>query len=81
MEQTVVKPEPICVGCNKLARNMNQLDFFIASSVHEVVTPEQRADYIRQEEGTYNTTNGHFLCDPCYITAGAPSSTWGWTAP
>jgi hypothetical protein len=39
------------------------------------------ADYVWQEEGTLNTSNGHFLCDECYIKAGQPSSPSGWVCP
>jgi hypothetical protein len=28
---------------------------------------------VREEEGTYNPANGHFLCTHCYIAAGMPS--------
>lgn len=40
-----------------------------------------RAEYVRAEEGTYNPTNGHFLCDRCYIEAGMPSAPGGWRCP
>lgn len=37
--------------------------------------------YVRTEEGTYNPANGHFVCTPCYIEIGMPSSPTGWIAP
>jgi hypothetical protein len=37
--------------------------------------------YVRNEEGTYNQDNGHFLCTDCYIKAGMPSSSLGWVCP
>lgn len=45
------------------------------------VTP---AEWVIQEEGTYNRENGHFACDSCYINIGQPSrpmSEGGWVAP
>jgi len=29
-------------------------------------------DYVKREEGTFNTENGHFWCTACYIKAGMP---------
>jgi hypothetical protein len=56
---------------------MNELDQFIngegESDTMRPATAEEREDYIREEEGTYNATNGHFLCDTCYLNAGMPS--------
>jgi hypothetical protein len=42
------------------------------------MTPD---DFVREEEGTFNRSNGHFLCTDCYIAAGMPSSPEGWVAP
>lgn len=42
---------------------------------------ESPADYVAREEGTFNRENGHFVCTPCYITMGSPSSPKGWMAP
>jgi hypothetical protein len=44
----------------------------------ESMTPEQ---VVREQEGTFNPRNGHFLCTDCYIKAGMPSSPVGWHAP
>lgn len=46
---------------------MEEIDSYIEPGYHK-----DREDYIRQEEGTYNPENGHFLCDSCYIGAGMP---------
>jgi len=70
-----VKPEPLCVGCNKKA---GELEEYIEIAKEEGMTPE---DYVREEEGTYNRLNGHFLCTPCYCKAGMPSGPRGWVAP
>ena len=66
---------PLCTGCNKTP---SQIDEFIEIAKEEGITPD---DYVRNEEGTYNRTNGHFLCTDCYIKAGMPSSPRGWVAP
>lgn len=67
--------EPICTGCG-----------LTPASIHEYkeqaeicdMTPDQ---FVREEEGTYNSKNGHFLCTNCYLNAGMPSSPRGWVAP
>lgn len=66
---------PVCTGCNKTP---NQIDEYVDAGMEEFMTPNQ---YVREEEGTYNKTNGHFLCTSCYIDAGCPSSNTGWVAP
>jgi prepilin-type N-terminal cleavage/methylation domain-containing protein len=40
-------------------------------------------DAVKEEEGTYNHENGHFLCTDCYIAAGMPSKPYPqkWVAP
>lgn len=69
------KPEPICTGCNK---RPDEIEEYVEAVEGSHLTP---ADYVRIEEGTYNRANGHFLCTPCYIDAGMPSSPTGWVAP
>jgi hypothetical protein len=66
---------PVCIGCGK---HPDQLDEYVEAARDFEITPDQ---YVRQEEGTYNRENGHFLCTPCYVDAGQPSSPRGWTAP
>lgn len=66
---------PLCTGCNK---HPDQITEYIAAAFDEECTPDE---YVRNEEGTYNTKNGHFLCTACYIEAGQPSSPNGWVAP
>lgn len=68
----------ICTGCNKTA---DELEEYIESAKDAGMTVEQ---YVREEEGTYNPQNGHFLCTDCYIKAGMPSNHYpqkGWIAP
>lgn len=55
---------------------MEHLTYYVDHEVGE--TP---AEYIRENEGTYNRTNGHFLCDECYIAAGMPTISGGWICP
>jgi hypothetical protein len=66
---------PLCIGCGKLARELSE---YIDMAEEEGMSPE---DYVASEEGTYNPENGHFLCTPCYVKAGMPSSPRGWRAP
>jgi hypothetical protein len=69
---------PICTGCNKTA---DEIPEYIEAAADAEMTVEQ---YVREEEGTYNPSNGHFLCTSCYINAGMPASKPGqpgWIAP
>lgn len=66
---------PTCTGCGQ---SPDQISEYIDAAHDEGVTPD---DYVRTDEGTYNPTNGHFLCTDCYIAAGMPSAPKGWKAP
>jgi hypothetical protein len=68
---------PICTGCNKSA---DELEEYIEGAKEAGITIEQ---YVREEEGTYNPKNGHFLCTDCYVDAGMPSRPYPeqWIAP
>lgn len=68
-------PTPFCTGCNLPVAKIEE--YIEAAKDHEM----EVNDYIREEEGTYNRLNGHFLCTECYINAGMPSSGRGWVAP
>lgn len=70
--------EPFDPMCGRYAKDMEELDWFIREDDDRIVSPEERETYIIKEEGTYNPSNGHFLCDACYIKAGMPSSPYGW---
>jgi hypothetical protein len=79
-------PTPYDPMCEHFARDMEYLDTYIEAE--ELADPEAaltqgelREEYVRQNEGTYNPENGHFLCDACYIRAGTPSSPTGWKCP
>jgi hypothetical protein len=69
--------KPICTGCNKTP---DEIQEYIECAEDEEMTPD---DYVRSEEGTYNPSNGHFLCTDCYIEAGMPSKPYPdkWIAP
>jgi hypothetical protein len=70
--------KPFCTGCNTPG---DQIEEYIEGA-KEAEMPVD--DYIREEEGTYNPANGHFLCTSCYIDAGMPSAPVGqpgWIAP
>ena len=68
-------PPPLCTGCN---RHPAQMEEYVSAAEAERMTPD---DYVTKEEGTFNYSNGHFLCTSCYIAAGEPSSPGGWQAP
>jgi hypothetical protein len=68
------EPEPMCAGCG---RHPDDISEYSPEATGEDLTP---VAYVRQEEGTYNRHNGHFLCTACYIKAGQPSAPGGWTA-
>lgn len=71
-------PDPRCTGCDVLAADMKSLDYFWPEDQLELLELEEqqirqeRVDYVRAEDGTYNRENGHFLCDKCYLRAGMP---------
>lgn len=80
-------PVPYDPMCNTFARDMRKIDSYLGPNTAKAAALEPggiakfREDYIRDEEGTYNPANGHFLCDSCYIAAGQPSSRKGWVCP
>lgn len=67
--------------CNRHAWEMGELDYFIMPGHGEIPSDDDRREYVIHEEGTYNPTNGHFLCDDCYIAAGMPTAHNGWVCP
>lgn len=71
---------PICTLCLK---RPDELAEYVeaASPEHwggEGIHPDA---YVRAEEGTYNPSNGHFLCTECYMKRGMPTAPGGWVAP
>lgn len=67
------KIKPICIGCKKTPKEIEEYNSNFTDD------PPDR--YVKENEGTYNQENGHFLCTECYIKAGMPSSPKGWKAP
>lgn len=69
--------KPICTGCNK---HPDEIDEYIEGAADNETTPDE---FVIDEEGTYNSANGHFLCTSCYIEAGMPSVPYPgrWVAP
>ena len=68
--------DPICVGC---ARRPDEIAIYV--EIAGDMGFASPAEYVVRDEGTYNPTNGHFLCDPCYIKNGSPTSSTGWKCP
>lgn len=68
------EPNPICIGCHKPPAEIRE---FIMLGAEENLTP---AEYVQQNEATFNHTNGHFACTACYADLGYPSSSEGWIA-
>lgn len=66
-----------CIGCGK---EPNEIDEYINEGVVNDMTP---GEFVRTEEGTYNSLNGHFACTDCYIKMGSPGGRFprNWVAP
>jgi hypothetical protein len=78
----------ICVGCGKAPEELSEYVMEAEMLTNELTDPQLEIDgpmtptkFVQQEEGTYNTENGHFACTACYIAMGQPSSPIGWVAP
>jgi hypothetical protein len=69
------KSEPYDPACGRYASQIEGLSETAADSRLTA------AEYLKQEEGTYNIRTNHFLCDMCYIGAGMPSRPGGWLCP
>lgn len=69
------EPEPICIGCG---RHPSAIEEYWSEFTKSELDPAQ---YVRENEGTFNPFNGHFACSECYILMGMPSSPQGWIAP
>lgn len=61
--------------CKRWADEIPEVRAFAAENN---MTPD---GYVKLEEGTYNRSNGHFLCDECYIAAGMPVAIPRWVCP
>jgi hypothetical protein len=73
--------EPYCFRCGKPASSFSEY----RDMVHEAFPEVSAADYVRDEEGTYNPETNRFACDECYIAigmpVGEPGNDYGWKAP
>lgn len=70
--------------CERFAADMADYDSFLEDGFRDpsgLSIQAAREQYVKDEEGTLNRVNGHFLCDGCYIKAGTPSSPEGWKCP
>lgn len=82
-----VCPPLSCNGCNKRPAQLGYKTYRTdedgepLTEVDGTLLYANDDDYVWKEEGTLNRTNGHFLCDACYIKAGSPTSRYGWKAP
>ena len=59
-------PSPTCKRCGCTASELNE---YIDMAKEEGMTPDE---YLRREEGTYNSETNLFYCTPCYIAVGMP---------
>lgn len=69
------------IRCNGCKRPPSQIDEYSPAATGSDLSPEE---FVQAEEGTYNDTNGHFLCTGCYIDADMPTMPGGrgrWIAP
>lgn len=66
---------PLCFRCG---RRPDQIPEYVEFAEMERLDPDQ---FVRELEGTYNRSNGHFACTDCYVEIGMPSSREGWIAP
>ncbi len=78
----MTRPEMKCQGCGKNPLELEEYRFLLMdNSDSPPPTDEEVLNIAWAEEGTLNTSNGHFLCNRCYIEAGQPSSRTGWRCP
>ena len=56
-----------CVGCNKKPSEISEYVDMVEAGEYKTAN-----DAVRNNEGTYNPSNGHFYCTSCYIKKGMP---------
>ena len=64
--------EKVDVRCKICKHKPDEIDEYIWAAEEENMTPEE---YVKKEEGTYNSRTGQFYCTECYIKAGSPLGT------
>lgn len=76
---TETRGEPRCFRCCKKASELLNSAFlqdYYGEGGHK---PEE---FVRKEDGTYNSETNTFACDACYIAIGCPTAPGqGWKAP
>lgn len=81
--------KPFDPYCGRWAADMTDYDPFLCDSPEEWAQFKElsqlekgnlREEFVRTHEGTYNSSNGHFACDDCYIHMGCPTTPSGWKA-
>lgn len=67
----------ICAFCGK---RPVELEEYVEAARDEGITPDE---YVREEEGTFNSATGTFACTECYVALGCPSRPhpYSWKAP
>lgn len=55
--------------CKVCGKEPHELSEYITAAISEGMTP---AEYVREEEGTYNPETELFYCSPCYVKVGMP---------
>lgn len=80
-QDRIADGEPYCFRCGKPASSFSE--YWECSEDNR---KNDAADYVREEEGTYNPATNRFACDACYIAIGMPveetgSHNYGWKAP
>lgn len=59
-------PDVRCLGCG---RPPDEIDEYIQMARETRKSP---VEFVKTEEGTYNSATGRFWCTRCYIEAGLP---------
>lgn len=76
----VMETNRLDIRCNGCFKTPEQLAEYVEAAADDETDP---ISWVQREEGTYNHSNGHFLCTACYIRAGSPSmaAPGRWVAP
>ena len=60
------------VKCKNCGKEPHEISEYVAHAKVENMTP---SEFVRQEEGTYNSKTGLFYFTDCYAKIGMPSGT------